>query len=82
MGKSKISQKNKKITKDWIIQDIFEKHPKKVIEIGEAFSKFGIHCIGCAVSSFETIGDGVMAHGFSKKELESILKDLNKIIGS
>lgn len=76
-NKSKI---DKKITADWVINDILAKNPDKVLEISELLREFGIHCVGCAVSSFERLGDGVLAHGFTEAELDKLVEDLNEIV--
>jgi len=44
----------------------------------EIFFKYGLHCIGCALSTEETIEQGANAHGLSEKDINSLLKDLNK----
>tara|TARA_Y100000310_G_scaffold39747_1_gene37265 strand:+ start:13792 stop:14025 length:234 start_codon:yes stop_codon:yes gene_type:complete len=69
-----------KITKDMLIADIFTEHPEKAEKLGEIMINFGIHCVGCGAAMFETLEEGVLAHGFSKKELDKLIEDLNKII--
>jgi len=44
----------------------------------EIFFKYGLHCIGCALSTEETIEQGATAHGLSEKQISSLIKDLNK----
>jgi len=67
-----------KITKDMLIADVVEKYP----DIAIVFLEYGLHCVGCAASPFESIEMGVMGHGFSEKELNSLLKDLNNFVDS
>jgi hybrid cluster-associated redox disulfide protein len=38
----------------------------------------GLHCIGCHMSAYETIEQGCLAHGFSKKEIDDLIKKLNE----
>lgn len=66
-------QKNK-ITKDMTLGEIAEKHPKAA----EVLLKYGLHCIGCSVAVWETLEQGAAAHGIQGKELEKLLKELNK----
>lgn len=44
----------------------------------EIFFKYGLHCIGCALSAEETIEQGAKAHGLSEKQISSLIKELNK----
>ncbi|HLD98368.1 MAG TPA: iron-sulfur cluster assembly accessory protein, partial [Candidatus Nanoarchaeia archaeon] len=43
---------------------------------------FGIHCVGCGASGFETLEEGVLGHGFSEEELDILVNNLNKAIDS
>ena len=38
----------------------------------------GLHCIGCHMSAYETIEQGCLAHGMSDKEIDALVKQLNK----
>ncbi len=62
-----------KITKDMSLADVVQKHP----ETAEVFQKHGLHCMGCAMASFETLEQGAAAHGM---DLDKLLEDLNKSI--
>mgnify|MGYP000414396764 CR=1 FL=1 len=65
-------QKNK-ITKDMIINDVVQNYPDTM----EVFFGYGIHCVGCTNSMFETIEQGAELHGFDVSEL---VEDLNSVI--
>jgi len=65
----------KHITKDMIIAEIVRDYP----EVVEVFMEFGIHCFSCGAAQFETLEQGVMAHGI---EVDEILEDLNFIINN
>ena len=64
------------VTRETIIGDIIRKQPFSV----EIFMDYGIHCVGCHISDFETIEQGVMGHGFSEGELLDIINELNELI--
>ncbi|MBL7147565.1 MAG: DUF1858 domain-containing protein [Nanoarchaeota archaeon] len=66
-----------KITKNMKLGDVISKHPKTI----EIFLKNGLHCVGCHVASFETIEQGAKAHGMSDKNIENMIKELNKKAG-
>ena len=70
------------ITKEMIIQDILAEHPEKAMFLSEILMDFGIHCVGCGASGFETLEEGVLGHGFSEEELDLLVHDLNKAINS
>jgi hybrid cluster-associated redox disulfide protein len=70
----------KKITKDMLIAEIFTEHPEKAEKLGEVMINFGIHCVGCGAAMFETLEDGVLSHGFSKKELDELVEKLNEVV--
>lgn len=74
------TQKRQKITKDMPIADILESFPNKSMIISEILLDFGIHCVGCGASSFETLEEGVLGHGFTEEELNHLVIDLNKAV--
>lgn len=65
-----------KITKTSNIQEIVEKHP----QAAEVLFEEGIHCLGCAASHFETLEEGLAAHGKSDAEIKIIIQKLNKAV--
>ena len=73
MINKKIKQK---ITKNILILEIAERYPKLVDVMVE---KYGLHCIGCSLSAVETLEEGAMGHGMSKKEVGKMVEDLNKL---
>ena len=71
-----------KITKETIIADILEMHPDKAMLLSEIMMEFGIHCVGCGANAFETLEQGVLGHGYSEKDLNRLLTDLNKAVNT
>ena len=49
-------------------------------EIAMVFIEAGMHCIGCHVSSYETIEEGAKMHGLSDKEIDKMIDRANTII--
>ena len=74
-------QQIQKISKDILISEILAKNPSKSSLLAEMLLDFGIHCVGCGASTFETLGQGVLGHGFSEQQLNKLIEDLNKVIG-
>src|SRR3989344_3337576 len=69
-----------KITKGMIIQESLAEHTDKAMILSEILIDFGIHCVGCGASGFETLGESVLGHGFTEQELDILVKNLNKAI--
>ncbi|XOU94036.1 MAG: DUF1858 domain-containing protein [Candidatus Kerfeldbacteria bacterium] len=70
--KTKKSKKDK-ITKDILMGELVSKYP----QTSEVLMQYGLHCVGCMLSPYESLEAGVSVHGISLKPL---LKDLNKVI--
>ena len=62
------------ITRKTIIAEAVEKNPKAA----EIMFKYGLHCIGCHVSPYETIEQGAMAHGISDKDIDKMVGEMNE----
>lgn len=66
-----------KITKSTNIAELIAKHPK----LAEVLVKdYGLHCVGCISASFENLEQGAKAHGMKNKEIDKMVKELNKKI--
>lgn len=61
------------ITKDTNLSELLAKYP----DSAKVFAAYGIGCLGCSMASFETIGEGITAHGI---DIDEFLKDLNSYI--
>ncbi len=69
-------QQIQKITKDTTIGEIVEKYPETI----ETLMSFGVHCIGCHVSPFESLEMGFKSHGLGDATIEEAVKKLNETI--
>ncbi len=66
-----------KITGKTPIAEIVDRYP----ELGEVLTEdYGFHCIGCFASGMETLEEGAMVHGMTKKEITELIKTLNGLI--
>jgi len=63
-----------KITEKTKLSEIFKINPKA----GEILFKAGLSCMGCPMAMEETLGEGCKAHGMNKKEIEELIKKINK----
>jgi len=69
----KILSKKLVLTKNITFAELLEKNPRSIKTLFEA----GLHCIGCHMSAYETIEQGCLSHGLSKKEIDELIKKLN-----
>ena len=51
------------ITKDMPIGEVVERYP----EAAEVLTAYGLHCVGCHVSPFETVEQGALGHGMERQ---------------
>jgi len=63
-----------RINKDMTFGEVMRSYPKSIPIMAE----YGLHCIGCHISTAETIGEGAAAHGFNEATLKQMLSDLNQ----
>ncbi len=68
------------VTKNTVIGDILAQNPEKAMELSQILMDFGIHCVGCMASGFETLEQGVLGHGYAEEELEVLVNGLNQAI--
>ena len=66
-----------KITKDTTIGEIVEKYPQVV----DTLTSFGVHCVGCHVSPFESLEMGFKGHGLDDAKIAEAVTKLNEVIG-
>lgn len=68
------------ITKDMKISTVLTKNPARAGALADIMTEFGIHCVGCGAAGHETLEQGVLGHGFSKKELDALITQLNEAL--
>jgi len=65
-----------KVTKKTKINKLIEEHP----QAADILVSYGLGCVGCVFSEFDTLENGALIHGMDKEEIEMIIKDINKIV--
>ncbi len=65
-----------KITGEMTIGEVVKEHP----EVVPALLSYGVHCIGCHVSAWESLEDGFRGHGFDEEKINEILAKLNEVV--
>lgn len=73
MTKPQEQKKVGPITHNMIIYNIVAEYPETM----EVFYDYGIHCVGCGMSMYETIEQGAKVHGINPDDL---IEDLNYIL--
>ncbi len=61
------------ITEDMTLAEVLQRYP----QTAAVFGRYGIHCVGCHIANWETLGQGARAHGV---DLQLLLKDLNQSV--
>ena len=56
------------------IMQIIDTNPEAV----EILFDSGLGCMGCAFANVESLEQGCLAHGMSKKEIDKLIKKLNE----
>ncbi len=64
----------KTITKNMTFAEILEKYPESANILFES----GLHCIGCGMAMYETLEQGCLSHGMNKKQIDDLIKKINK----
>ncbi len=59
-----------------IVADIVGMFP----EAADIITSYGLHCVGCHVNAYETIGQGLLGHGYPEEHLQSLLDELNAFL--
>ncbi len=62
---------NQPITKDTTIREIVEEYPETI----EILTNYGMHCLGCAAQTDETLEMACMMHDL---DVNNIVKNLNE----
>ncbi len=53
------------------IAEIVYKHP----EVAEVMLGYGLHCVGCFASAFDTIDEGAKSHGMTDEEVDEMIRE-------
>lgn len=73
---TKQEQVKQVIHKNLTIGDVVRKYP----EIAPKLTSFGVHCVGCHVSEFETLEQGLAGHGMSEEMIDDAMRQLNEVV--
>lgn len=71
-----LANKKIKVTGDMNLAEVVWKFPKAA----EVLMDYGLHCVGCAANSLDTVEMGAKVHGMSDEEIAEMLERLNEVI--
>jgi len=63
-----------KVTAETLISEVLDINP----EAAPIFMGMGMHCLGCAMASGETVGEAAEVHGV---DVDGLLAQLNTMLG-
>lgn len=64
------------ITKEMNLGEVVFKYP----EAAEVLTDYGLSCVGCFASSFDTIEQGAKIHQLSEEEMQEMIDRINEVI--
>jgi len=70
-----MDDKKELITQEMTVGDIIQKFP----QVTNTLLKYGLHCVGCHVAYWETIGDGARGHGMNDALVEKMIAECNDV---
>ncbi len=78
MPETKVPAKpsEQRVTKETLIGELVAKHPNAAF----VMLQYGLHCVGCHVSAYETIEQGCRGHGVPPDAIDALVEDLNAFI--
>jgi hybrid cluster-associated redox disulfide protein len=65
-----------KVTKDSNLAEVIFKYP----QAAEVLTDYGLHCVGCFASSFDSIKDASAIHNMSMEEIDEMVERVNEVI--
>jgi len=66
----------KKITEKTLINKLIKAHP----EAAEILMAYGLQCINCHFSEFDSLEDAAKIHGLSDEDVKLMIKDVNEVL--
>ncbi len=76
---SQSTEQKQYVTRQTTIGDIIGAYPHP--DVVETLMGFGVHCVGCQASAYESLEDGFAVHGLDDAAINEAVKQLNAVIG-
>ncbi len=68
--------KKPKVTRKDNLAEVIFKYP----QAAEVLTDYGLHCVGCFASSFDTINDASVIHSMSDEEIDEMVERVNEVL--
>ena len=69
-----VKEYEKYIRRDTLIGDVVKQWP----DAAPIMLSYGLHCVGCHISGFETVEQGCMGHGMPPEMIDELMQELNE----
>lgn len=63
------------IKKEMTIGEVVQRFPSTA----DVFMSYGLHCVGCHVSAFETLEQGAAGHGMDAETIKKMVDEANQV---
>lgn len=64
------------VTRESNLGEVVFKYP----QTAEVLTDYGLHCVGCFASTFDTIADAAKIHDMSDEEIDEMIQRVNEVI--
>lgn len=73
-------EKTQSIHRHMTIEQILGQFPQKAQLLAQEMTSYGLHCVGCHASTWETLEAGMLGHGLSIEKIDELEGKLNAIL--
>jgi iron-sulfur cluster assembly accessory protein len=75
------SQKeSRRVSRQMTIEDILGMFPHKAQKLSQEITNAGLHCVGCHAATWETLETGMMSHGKTNEQIDTLVERLNILL--
>lgn len=71
---------SKTIHPQMTIDEILGLFPYKAQRLSQEITNAGLHCVGCHAATYETLEVGMMTHGKTRQDIDTLVKRLNTLL--
>lgn len=71
---------SKTIHPQMTIDEILGLFPYKAQRLSQEITNAGLHCVGCHAATYETLEVGMMTHGKTRQDIDTLVKRLNALL--
>lgn len=80
MTKEVDSKESVVIHKQMTIEEILALFPFKAQRLAQEITNAGLHCVGCHAATWETLEAGMLGHGKTVQEIDTLVSRLNQLL--